>query len=84
MSNQNFLIYHDDNQRIRAEARFEDENVWLNQKRIVELFQTAKSTVSEHIKNICTDGKLLPEATVREIRTVHSVCSMANGFGVMI
>lgn len=72
MSNQDFLIYHDDNQRVRVEARFEDENVWLNQKQIVELFQTAKSTVSEHIKNIYADGELLPEATVRKIRTVQT------------
>ena len=71
MTEQRFLIYNDDQQRIRVEARFEDENIWLAQRQIVELFQTAKSTVSEHIKNIYADGELLPEATVRKIRTVQ-------------
>ncbi|OCG35892.1 MULTISPECIES: virulence RhuM family protein [unclassified Gilliamella] len=71
MSNDNILIYHDNNQQIRVEARFENENIWLTQRQIVELFQTAKSTLSEHIKNIYADGELLPEATVRKIRTVQ-------------
>ena len=68
---QQVLIYKDDNQRVRVEAHFEDENVWLTQRQIVALFQTAKSTVSEHIKNIYTEAELLPEATVRKIRTVQ-------------
>lgn len=71
MTNNHVIIYNDDNQQVRVEARFEDENVWLTQRQIVELFQTAKSTVSEHIKNIYNDGELLPEATVRKIRTVQ-------------
>lgn len=71
MSDPNFVIYNDDKQRVRVEARFEDENIWLTQRQIVELFQTAKSTVSEHIKNIYADGELSPEATVRKIRTVQ-------------
>lgn len=71
MSEHRFLIYSDTDEQIRVEARFEDENVWLTQRQIVELFQTAKSTVSEHIKNIYADAELLPEATVRKIRTVQ-------------
>jgi len=71
MSDPNFVIYNDDKQRVRVEARFEDENIWLTQRQIVELFQTAKSTVSEHIKNIYADGELSSEATVRKIRTVQ-------------
>ena len=66
-----FLIYTDDSQGVRVEARLEDDNIWLTQRQLVELFQTAKSTVSEHIKNIYADGELLPGATVRKIRTVQ-------------
>jgi hypothetical protein len=36
------------------------------------LYQTSKSTVSEHIKNIYTDEELTPDATVRKIRTVQN------------
>jgi len=71
MNDHHFLIYNDDKQRVRVEARFEDEDIWLTQRQIVELFKTAKSTVSEHIKNIYADGELFPEATVRKTRTVQ-------------
>lgn len=71
MTNHNFLIYNDANHQVRVEARFEDENIWLTQRQIVELFQTTKSTISEHIRNIYADGELLLEATVRKIRTVQ-------------
>ncbi|OPZ96376.1 MAG: hypothetical protein BWY70_01777 [Bacteroidetes bacterium ADurb.Bin408] len=37
----------------------------------MELYQTAKSTVSEHIKNIYAEQELTQEATVRKIRTVQ-------------
>lgn len=49
----------------------EKEDVWLTQKQLVELYQVAKSSVSEHIKNIYDDAELSPEATVRKIRTVQ-------------
>ena len=72
MSDENkIVIYHDDKQGVRVEARIEEETIWLPQRQIVELFQTAKSTVSEHIRNIFAEGELLPEATVRKIRTVQ-------------
>lgn len=41
-------------------VRLENEDVWLTQKQLVELYQTAKSAVSEHIKNIYIDEELLP------------------------
>lgn len=53
-------------------VHLENEDVWLTQKQLVELYQTAKSTVSEHIRNIYTDEELTLEATVRKIRTVQT------------
>jgi hypothetical protein len=53
-------------------VHLENEDVWLTQKQLVELYQTAKSTVSEHIKNIYADEELMLDATVRKIRTVQT------------
>ena len=39
-----------DDQKIRV--RIEDENVWLTQKLIAELFDVTVPTVNEHLKNI--------------------------------
>ena len=44
----------------------------MTQKAMCELYQVAKSSVSEHISNIFKDGELEPEATVRKFRTVQT------------
>ena len=52
-------------------VRFVDETVWLTQAQLCELYQTSKSSVSEHIKNIFEEGELSEESTVRKFRTVQ-------------
>jgi len=65
------IIYKSPDGLSNLSVQLEDETVWLTQKQLVELYQTAKSTVSEHIKNIYSDEELTPDATVRKIRTVQ-------------
>jgi len=65
------IIYRSADGISELSVHLENEDVWLTQKQLVELYQTAKSTVSEHIKNIYNDEELTPEATVRKIRTVQ-------------
>lgn len=67
-----FIIFKTQDESISVDVRLENETVWLTQKQLVELYQTAKSTVSEHIKNIYTDEELTPDTTVRKIRTVQN------------
>ena len=45
-----FLIYEPDDD-IKVEVILEEENVWLTQEQISKLYNKAKSTVNEHIKN---------------------------------
>ncbi|MDT7828380.1 virulence RhuM family protein [Pricia sp. S334] len=70
-NNSNVIIYKNDDGLAQLSVHLENEDVWLTQKQLVELYQAAKSTVSEHIKNIYADEELRPEATVRKIRTVQ-------------
>lgn len=65
------IIYKSADGLAQLAVHLENEDVWLTQKQLVDLYQTAKSTVSEHIKNIYSDEELTPEATVRKIRTVQ-------------
>lgn len=65
------IIYEGDDGQSRIEVRFEGETVWLSQAQLVELFQSSKANISEHIKNIYTEKELTPEATVRNFRTVQ-------------
>ena len=65
------ILYQDDNEITRVSVRFADEDLWLTQAQLVEIYQTSKSNVSEHIKHIFEDGELVKEATVRKFRTVQ-------------
>ena len=66
------ILYTTEEGIIKINVQLDNETVWLTQKQLVELYQTAKSMVSEHIKNIYTDEELTPDATVRKIRTVQN------------
>ena len=65
------LIYQTPAGNTKVDVRVIDETVWLTLNQISELFQKAKSTISEHISNIFEDGELEEEATVRYFRTVQ-------------
>ncbi len=52
-----------DGQKIRV--RIEDENVWLTQKLIAELFKISIPTVNEHFKNIFEEQELTENSVIR-------------------
>lgn len=70
--NGNVIVYVDDNSKPQVDVRFQDETVWLTQAQLVDLYQSSKANVSEHIKNIFDEGELDPVATVRKFRTVRT------------
>ena len=65
------VIYQTDDGETKIDVRFVDETVWLTQAQLVELFQSSKANISEHIKNIYAEGELDKESTVRKFRTVQ-------------
>jgi len=70
-SNSEILLYQTDDGLLKIQVRLENETVWLTQTDMVELFQSSKSNISEHIKHIFEEGELTPDATVRNFRTVR-------------
>lgn len=67
--NNSIIIYDGDDGRAHVEVRFEGETVWLSQAQLVDLYQSSKANVSEHIKNIFLDQELDENVVVRKIRT---------------
>ena len=65
------IIYEGSDGKSRIEVRFESETVWLTQTQLVELFQSSKANISEHIKNIYKEEELDPKTTLRKFRTVQ-------------
>lgn len=66
------VIYQTDDGDTKIDVRFVDETIWLTQTQLCELYQTSKSNVSEHIKNIFEEGELEEDSTVRKFRTVQN------------
>ena len=69
---QNFIIYTDQNENVKLKVFIKDETIWATQKQMAELFGTAKSTISEHLKNIFKSGELEENSVVRKFRTTAS------------
>ena len=65
------VIYQTDDGETKIDVRFVDETVWLTQAQLIDLFQSSKANISEHIKNIYEEGELDEESTVRKFRTVQ-------------
>ncbi|MDE5609717.1 MAG: virulence RhuM family protein, partial [Bacteroidales bacterium] len=65
------IILYQPNSTVRIEVRLEDDTVWLTQAQLIELFDSSKPNISEHLKNIFTSGELDKTATVRKNRTVQ-------------
>ncbi len=73
------LLYQTQDGSIRIETRMQDETVWLTQEQMSLLFDKAKSTVNEHIKNIYREKELEQSMTMRkfgnsEFSTKHLIC----------
>ena len=63
------ILYKDDEGKISVNTRFADEDVWLTQAQLVEIYQSSKSNISEHLSNIFADKELDQDAVVRKFRT---------------
>lgn len=67
-----FILYTTPNGEVRLDVLVLDETIWLTQDGMQELFGKAKSTISEHIKNVFDEGELERDPTVRKFRTVQT------------
>jgi hypothetical protein len=57
MSNSQIEIYQTDDGLTRIDVRMDDDTVWLSQAQMVDLFQSSKSNISEHIRHVFYEGK---------------------------
>lgn len=65
------LLYQREDGQPAIEVQLDDETVWVTQAQLVDLFQSSKANISEHIKNIFEEGEVDAAATVRDFRTVR-------------
>jgi len=52
------IIFQSDDGQVSLEVLYENDNVWLPQKKIAELYGVDRSVVTKHLKNIFSDNEL--------------------------
>lgn len=73
LSNQiKFLIYKTEQEQINVSVVLKDENIWLTQKAMAELFGCSSDNVSLHIKNVYQENELTETATTEEFSVVQA------------
>lgn len=66
-----FLLYTAPNGEIRVEAFLHEENIWLTQKRMAELFGVTPQNITIHLTNIFAEGEIEEISTCKEILQVQ-------------
>lgn len=67
-----FMIYSDENGDVKVNVMLINDDLWLTQDLIAELFGKARSTITEHIKNIFDEGELEEKSNVGKIDIANS------------
>ena len=65
------ILYQTEDGKTRIQCRFEDDNLWLTQAQIGELYQKDVKTINEHLLNIYEEKELAESSTIRKFRIVR-------------
>ncbi len=69
--NNNIVIYQTEDGVTQIEVRLENENVWLTQQQMADLYQTTRPNIVQHIRNIYEEGELEQVATCKNFLQVR-------------
>ena len=70
-NNSEIILYSTPDGTVKIDTIFQDETIWLTQKKMAELFDVDISTINEHLKNIYKTAELLKEATIGKFPIVQ-------------
>lgn len=65
------LIYQSKDGITKIDVKLENETIWITQYQLADLFQTDRTSIVKHIKNIYETGELTEEATCAKIAQVQ-------------
>ena len=63
------LLYKTGNDEVKVEILLKNENLWLTQAKMAELFDVQKAAISKHLKNIFESGELDEKVVVSKTET---------------
>lgn len=70
--NSEMVVYVGDDGKPQIQARLQDENMWLTQVQLAQVFQTTRQNIGQHIKNIYEEKELDPSVTIKKFFIVQT------------
>jgi len=67
-----FLLYTSPDGKIKVDVYLRDENIWLTQDKIADLFGVDRTVITKHLKNIYNEDELVEIATSVKIAQVQT------------
>ena len=67
-----FLIYEAEDNKVVADVLIMDENIWMTQKQMAQVFDVGVPAVSKHLSNIFNEGELEENRTVSKMEIVQN------------
>lgn len=65
MNEQNMIIYHTEDGKVKIALMAKDGQVWMNQSQLAELFSTSIPNINTHIANILKEGELSEDSVIK-------------------
>lgn len=72
MPQSELLLYQTEDGQTKIEVTMDGDTGWLSQSQMIELFQSSKSIISEHIKHFFEGGELEETSVIRNFRTTEA------------
>ncbi|MDY4768702.1 MAG: RhuM family protein [Treponema sp.] len=66
------LLYTDETGKMNVNIRFAEEDVWVTQVQLAEIYATTRQNIGQHIENIYKDNELPREATIKKFFIVQT------------
>lgn len=71
LNNNEIMIYEDKNGITKVNVKFSDEDIWLTQSQIAEIYKTTQQNISQHINSIYKDKELMINSTNKKFLLVQ-------------
>lgn len=66
------ILYQDENGKTNVTVRFAEDDVWVTQVQLAEIYQTSQQNISLHINNIYNDSELPEKSTHKDFLLVQT------------
>ena len=67
----NIILYQDENGITKVNVRFTDEDLWLTQQQIAEIYLSSQQNIHHHIDSIYQDNELQENRTCKKYLQVQ-------------